>query len=113
MDSERDSAVLKEYHMSTAKLRAETIIHSSDLEITPNQNAVFECDGECVFVEFYYQRDTNKRHPKRFVLSRDEACREGEQIAQSGFPGRFPFDAAPDDVKAFGRRMKVYGETGR
>jgi len=94
------------------------ITNSSDYTITSLTNyihAVFQCDGRfvCIDFDFYDHEPSGARYPRHFVLSSEEAILIGRQIEELGSPGEFPITAVEDDVKAFGRRLREYGETGR
>jgi len=80
----------------------------SDLEITANLNAAFQCDGKFICIDFYRDGQKVGRH---FVLASREAVEVGMRIAQTGLPEDFPISAGPNSVRVFGNKLREYGES--
>lgn len=101
--------------MTTTKNPQGTATGSFDLELTRDIHALFKSDGRTVRLEFYFHGDSpdGNKYGQDFAFPSEEAVRLGRQIEESGSPGQFPITATVEVVKAFGRRLKEYGETGR
>ena len=84
----------------------------SDLSITESGSvrAHFQCDGNCVSVDFYCGDKLVGTHD---VYTRAQAVEVGTHVAESGIYKNFPVPGVLlEDIKSFGNRLRQYGENG-
>jgi len=80
----------------------------SNFSVTPKVDVAFKCDDKNVTAAFY----TNDELVRTVAFTRLEAAALGKRIAETGVWKDSPISVSPADLKAFGNRLREYGEKG-
>jgi len=81
-----------------------------DFEITPSVHAIFNNQGGSVLVLFTVD---GKYLPQKFTFFFGDAEQLGKHIEETGEWADFPIGGVPTDrLKAFGARLREYGQHG-
>lgn len=79
-----------------------------NFSVTPNINVAFNSDDKKVTAAFYIKDEL----VKSVDFTRQEAAALGKSIAETGMWKDSPISVSPVALKAFGNRLRGYGEKG-